>query len=326
MPVIPPKAKVIAAKYAARLDPVWPDQSQPGVNAEDYWHQGIDDLVCSMLGAPRDPAITGSRAAIAAAGAPWGGSDNHEREERALAAIRDNNPQLFIDMIEQQEKAAGQFCVQELNARYMGRYHAYTVYAMYVVAKLRGWSDCIKWCRWWISRYKWLLEQGVVKGTFTLTPPGAAPFKLTNPVIWAGLRRVFNPDKRDSTAYDATQGKAPNVDRLPADANTRGGYPGSADNWMTAIAMALGLDLAALKPVKPQMIFDVEFVRRPRYVLSYFPLLKWRPGGGDIVVGAEFDADTMSYPFNCLVEQADQIPAPTWGYDPATRKAVPVTE
>src|SRR4029450_9919267 len=307
------------------LDPVWPVQSLPGVNAEDFWHQAIDDLVCTMLGSPRDPAITGSAEAIKTAGPPWGGTDNHEREERAVATIRDDDPDVFIDMIEHQEKEAGQFCVQELNARYMLRFHSYAVYAMYIVGKLRGHLDLIRWCRWWVSRYKWLLEQGVGKGTYQLLPSGAEERQtFTNPVILAGLRRVYNPDPRDGTAYDATQGKKPPVDRLPGDANTRGGYPGSADNWMSAIAMELGFDIKALKPVKPKMIFDVGFVRRARYVLEHFPMPKSRPGGTDIVVGAEFDANTMEYPYNCLVEKTDQIPAPTWGYDKTTRAAVPV--
>lgn len=309
MTITPPSL----VKLHKKLPKKWPTQDLPGVNPEDYWYQAELDQLLNLVGLTRDTGETGSIEAILAAGPPYAGSRNHKRKERNVEQIRDSNPKVINEFF-QAEKTDG-MCMEEIGSRYMPRFHASSVYISWMVAKLRNQPVLLQESERWLAWFKWWLLQSVFDG-----PPPATGPHLHPQVYSAGTRKNYVADQRDTYHYWLDTGKPFSLDNLAGDAPTKGGYPGATDVYLAKAATELGLDLKALKPIRPPMMFSIEYIRDENGLLSYFPVLKWRPGNGDIVVAVEVKRNRV---VKTVLGEKEPIPAPTWGFDPLTKELYP---
>jgi hypothetical protein len=295
-------------QLAALLPERWPTEGK-GIHAEDFWAQAELDLALNLAGVTkRDPFKTGSFRAIqggGAAGFPYVGSRNHKKSEATVEYLRNDDPKALLSFLGNEHKQG--FMQDEQFARYI-RFHARDACVALQHAKrmrhVRVMAECrlwLAWCLWWLTQAEW---RGAI---FT-----------------CGLRRQFSPEVLDFLLLQALRGETFNVKQramgFSPGSLMNGGMPRATDVWMALACREMGL-LDDLEPVEPPLMFPAVFEKCHGSIVSYFPKLKGRPGGTDILAGVEMRAGWLE-PMLHAVGAHDLPPAESWGYDPIERRLI----
>ncbi len=218
------------------------------------------------------------------------------------------------------------FMTQEQFARYI-RFYARDVFAILMVANMRKDDKVSELCRSWINGLCWWLNE-------TCYPLVEDPKEWNGVIITPGCRREFSPEILDAFLFKlclASMGKnqtlpyerPSNVDDdatqlgWRASSMMNGGMPRASDYWMGLECYVEGL-LDFVRPVKPKLLLPLEVKRVKTGILSYFPRIVGRPGGGPILAACLFieGKDRVNF----VLGEHQLPPATKWGFDPMSMK------
>lgn len=323
----------------ANTDPDWWALWGKKIKVEDINMQCMLDLFLH-----RDPDITGSAHNIKLlVPSKPGWSLNQKMLACAGLLIRDNNPVPLVNLLRAQvgnkkrDNVTGMgIMFPEQYARYIRFYGAAVFCALAYIKErttehpeeTKKFANLRRLCIWFLECvYYWLNSTLYLDDVYT-----------------AGIRRVFSPEVLDGPFFltgifqnswintqDRDMGHSPG-------SMMNGGMPRATDIWLGLDCRKDGLlvgcdehhnplpnrsdQKSAIEMVKSEEPYKM-MVEKPdngSYILAYYPLLHWRPGG-DILVAIEMRR-TWDKPTLWFSPDKTPIPSEFWGFDPESKEIV----
>lgn len=240
----------ILGEFSTLLPPTWKTTGK-GIHGEDTWPQASIDIALAENGIPRDPNVTGSAKAIAAAGRPYKGSGNHEVSESLVESMRTCDPEPLMRTLRTQ--VSDGFMVldnkDETNSPYRGFYERDYCVGLKWAANHRHW-DLVDALLAWLAGDWWLLESCEwPEGSSNVYPPGLRYHPGQRPPIFRDGRFLRVLRGETINHYHPQMG-------YRKGSIMAGGIPVAANVWMALACREAGL-LDGLKPKKPKLAHEL---------------------------------------------------------------------